>query len=68
MLFQAVVIFLPILIFFKFHVKGERSIASRYLHNFFCVRGLSNTFMTKFEMFMSVDISGGGGGKPGKIF
>ena len=26
MLFQAVVIFLPILIFFKFHVKGERSI------------------------------------------
>ena len=26
MLFQAVVIFLPILNFFKFHVKGERSI------------------------------------------
>ena len=28
MLFQAVVIFLPILNFFKFHVKGERSIAT----------------------------------------
>ena len=28
MLFQAVVIFLPILNFFKFHVKGERSIKS----------------------------------------
>ena len=27
MLFQAVVKFLPILNFFKFHVKGERSIA-----------------------------------------
>ena len=26
MLFQAVVLFLPILNFFKFHVKGERSI------------------------------------------
>ena len=31
MLFQAVVIFLPILNFFKFHVKGERSIRSANL-------------------------------------
>ena len=30
MLFQAVVIFLPILNFFKFHVKGERSINVTY--------------------------------------
>ena len=35
MLFQAVVIFLPILNVFKFHVKGERSIK----------RKLSNTFL-----------------------
>ena len=33
MLFQAVVIFLPVLNFFKFHVKGERSISDIALMN-----------------------------------
>ena len=37
MLFQAVVIFLPILNFFKFHVKGERSINEK-LTNFFSIQ------------------------------
>ena len=35
MLFQAVVIFLPTLIFFKFHVKGERSITKARSFRFY---------------------------------
>ena len=36
MLFQAMVIFLPILNFFKFHVKGERSIHDPYFGTILC--------------------------------